>query len=272
MKNGIMKRPVEQVVSQETNNPLDLPTAEFKSGLDRRKANRQVLMEWIKSSLVKDHDYGSIMLKGTQSKPSLFKPGAEKICGMLSLIPSFPNLDKYEELAISGKDVKTIILKCTLTNQNGTVVASGIGARMVEIQDQGNLNKALKMAAKSAVIDATLRCAGLSEIFTQDLEDMQQSKPADNSDDGDLPFGNPQPDSEESASQRQLSTIADLVDNPFVNDEERLKLSNALENEISKSDAKEILNYFLGESKFIDGSWVKVKPGVIEERQSELPE
>jgi hypothetical protein len=270
MKNGIMKRPVEQIVSQETNNPLDLPTAEFKSGLDRRKANRKVLMEWIKSSLVKDHDYGSIMIKGVQSKPSLFKPGAERICGMLSLIPCFPNLDKYEELAISGKEIKTIILKCNLTNQNGTVVASGIGARMVEMQDQGNLNKALKMAAKSAVIDATLRCAGVSQIFSQDLEDMQFSEP-DKSDD-ELPFGNSQSDSEEPASPRQLSTIADLVDNPFINDEERLKLSNALEHDISKSDAKEILNYFLGESKFIDGSWVKVKPGVIEERQSELPE
>jgi len=63
-----------------------------------------------------------------------------------------------------------------------------------------------------------------------------------------------------------------LVDNPFVNDEERLKLSNALEHEISKSDAKEILNYFLGRSEFIEGSWVKIQPGVIEERQAKLPE
>jgi hypothetical protein len=76
----------------------------------------------------------------------------------------------------------------------------------------------------------------------------------------------------DSASPRQLSTISDLVDNPFVNDEERLKLSKALEDEISKSDAKEILNYFLGRSEFIEESWVKVQPGVIEDRQSKLPE
>jgi hypothetical protein len=54
---------------------------------------------------------------------------------------------------------------------DGTVVADGIGARSAE-QDYGDLNKALKMACKSAHIDATLRMAGLSEIFTQDLEDM----------------------------------------------------------------------------------------------------
>jgi len=267
-----MTKPVTQVVTTEINNPLDLPIREFQSGLDRRKANRQVLMEWIKSSLVKEHDYGSIMIKGVKSKPSLFKPGAEKICGMLSLIPNFPNLDKYEELAISGKDVKTIILKCNLTNQNGTIVASGIGARMVEVQDQGNLNKALKMAAKSAVIDATLRCAGLSEIFTQDLEDMNLTQPVNNSAEDDLPFMNSNTESQESASPRQLSTIADLVDNPFITNEERLKLSKSLEHEISKSDAKEILNYFLGRSEFINNSWEKVQRGVIEERQSKLPE
>ena len=38
-------------------------------------------------------------------------------------------------------------------------------------QDQGDLNKCLKMAEKSAHIDATLRMGGLSEVFTQDTED-----------------------------------------------------------------------------------------------------
>jgi len=39
-------------------------------------------------------------------------------------------------------------------------------------QDFGDTNKALKMASKSAFIDATLKLAGLSDIFTLDLEDM----------------------------------------------------------------------------------------------------
>jgi hypothetical protein len=38
-------------------------------------------------------------------------------------------------------------------------------------QDFCDPNKAFKMAEKSALIDATLRLAGLSEMFTQDLED-----------------------------------------------------------------------------------------------------
>ena len=43
-------------------------------------------------------------------------------------------------------------------------------------KDKGDINKSLKMAEKSAHIDATLRIAGLSEIFTQDLEDMLKDK------------------------------------------------------------------------------------------------
>ena len=51
------------------------------------------------------------------------------------------------------------------------IAAEGTGARRIA-QDNGDINKSLKMAEKSAHIDATLRVAGLSELFTQDLEDM----------------------------------------------------------------------------------------------------
>jgi len=110
------------------------------------------------------------------SKPSLWKPGAEKICGMLGLIPRFPNLDQYEQAVIGGSTLKMIILKCELHTGNGFVAAEGNGARTVDKQDNGDINKSLKMAEKSAHIDATLRVAGLSELFTQDIEDMITDK------------------------------------------------------------------------------------------------
>ena len=81
-------------------NPMDASPAIFKAGLDRRKENRNTLMEWIRSSLVENRDFGSIMINGKQSKPSLLKPGAEKIAGMLGLIPRFPNLKLYEDAAL----------------------------------------------------------------------------------------------------------------------------------------------------------------------------
>lgn len=152
-------------------NPLDMEPEQFNAGLDRRKQNREALMDWVKSSLVMDVDFGSIMIGGRKSRPSLLKPGAEKICGMLGMTPTFPNLPEYEAVVLGGGEINQIILRCELVSGKGQVVAEGVGARSVK-QDSGDLNKALKMCLKSAQIDATLRCAGLSEVFTQDIEDM----------------------------------------------------------------------------------------------------
>ena len=96
--------------------------------------------------------------------PEVDKPGAEKICGMLGLIPRFPNLDQYEQAVIGGSTLKMIILKCELHTGSDFVAAEGTGARRIA-QDNGDINKSLKMTEKSAHIDATLRVAGLSELF-----------------------------------------------------------------------------------------------------------
>ena len=107
---------------------------------------------------------------GHWSKPSLFKPGAEKITGILGVAVHYPTLPAYEDAILAQADIRTIMLRCELRDAHGHVVAQGAGARQVS-QDYGDLNKSLKMVAKSAHIDATLRLAGLSEVFTQDLED-----------------------------------------------------------------------------------------------------
>ena len=151
--------------------PLDMEPAAFRAGLDRRKENRKALMDWIRAALVENVDYGRIDTKRGKSKPSLFKPGAEKICGMLGIISTFPTLNEYEQCALKGIEIKSVVLRCALLDSRGVNVAEGVGARSLA-QDYGDLNKALKMAEKSAHIDATLRMAGLSEVFTQDLEDM----------------------------------------------------------------------------------------------------
>jgi len=174
--------------------PLDLPVEIFTHALDRREVNRKALLKWIASNLQATVDYGKIHVVGKNkcqyardgrqqdcpnkyhwSKPSLWKPGAEKISGMLGLIPRFPNIYEYEKAVLSGQSIKVIILKCELHTPSGFIAAEGTGARRVE-QDRGDINKSLKMAEKSAHIDATLRVAGLSEIFTQDIEDMINDK------------------------------------------------------------------------------------------------
>ena len=165
---------------------MDIPTEAFKAGLDRRAANRAALVRWVRESLVEGSDFGKLHVVGKDkcrdgarcknpahfSKPSLFKPGAEKICGMLGVTARFPTLPEYEAAAVSGVDLQNIILRCELIDGIGRVVATGVGARSLK-QDWGDLNKSLKMCEKSAFIDGTLRMAGLSEIFTQDIEDMK---------------------------------------------------------------------------------------------------
>ena len=170
--------------------PMDMAPEAFTQALNRREDNRKALLRWIQSNLQTGIDFGQIHVFGKDkcrlaregraydcsdprhwSKPSLWKPGAEKICGMLGLIPRFPNLNEYENAVLRGDDLKLILLKCELNTGSGFVAAEGTGARRVA-QDYGDINKSLKMAEKSAHIDATLRVAGLSELFTQDLEDM----------------------------------------------------------------------------------------------------
>jgi len=40
--------------------PLDMPITTFTQGLDRRKTNRQVILNWIKDNLVEGVDFGVI--------------------------------------------------------------------------------------------------------------------------------------------------------------------------------------------------------------------
>lgn len=169
--------------------PLDLPAEQFVAGLDRRRENRAALMDWVRDAMVEGVDFGRIHVVGKDkcragrhctnpnhfSKPSLFKPGAEKICGMLGVTVHYPTLHDYEQAALHGVQLVHVIVRCELHDVAGRVIADGVGARSLK-QDYGDINKALKMAEKSAHIDATLRMAGLSEVFTQDMEDMTHGK------------------------------------------------------------------------------------------------
>ena len=163
--------PAAPVAPVHAANPLDLPPEIFRAGLERRRQNRAALIEWIRAALVPGVDYGVVQTRRGPSKPSLWKPGAEKICGMLGVTAAFPSLRDYEQAALSGVVLEHVIVRCELRDGAGRIVAEGVGARSLR-QDGGDLNKSLKMAEKSGMIDACLRMAGLSEIFTQDLEDM----------------------------------------------------------------------------------------------------
>ena len=140
---------------------LDQPTEVVKNALEVRGENRAALIGWVNANLKEGHDFGVI-----KAKKSLWKAGAEKIAGMLGLQVSWPNLSESLSRLANGSEI--IYLECNLL-RNGVVQAQGAGARSLS-QDGGDPNKMIKMAKKSAMIDAVLNVAGLSEVFTQDLE------------------------------------------------------------------------------------------------------
>ena len=158
----------------------------MQESMERWAATRSKMMTFIGDHLKGGVDYMTIHRKHCRhkddktmnlcgecgGKATLCKPGAEKIAtsgGLLRLTPTFERDDATWEML--GKRPGYLCYVCRLVTADGRVVAEGRGARRVN-QDEGDVNKTVKMAQKSAHIDATLRCAGLSEIFTQDMEDL----------------------------------------------------------------------------------------------------
>ena len=125
----------------------------------------------VQQTLRQNHDYG--IVPGSD-KATLLKPGAEKILMMMGLRSEF-------EIADSTRDFHEGFfqyqVRCKLY-KGDILITEGLGAcntkeKKYRNQDPYTLdNTVLKMAKKRALIDATLLIASLSDIFTQDLEDM----------------------------------------------------------------------------------------------------
>lgn len=152
-------------------------TQDLRAMLDHENEKRALINEFIEKNLTAGTDFGSIEIRGVQSKPSLFKPGSEKMCNLFRLTPKFERDDDTWEML--GKKAGVICFKCELVDQTGKIVGEGRGTATTAIQADFDVNKQVKIAEKRAQIDAVLRVFALSERFTQDIEDMpkEESKP-----------------------------------------------------------------------------------------------
>ena len=125
----------------------------------------------IQQTLRQNHDYG--IVPGTD-KPTLLKPGAEKILMMMGLRSEFEIVDSTRDFEDGFFQYQ---VRCKLF-KGELLITEGLGScntkeRKYAKQDPFSIdNTVLKMAKKRALIDATLLVASLSDIFTQDLEDM----------------------------------------------------------------------------------------------------
>jgi hypothetical protein len=152
-----------------------LAASALEASLDEWGKQRAVITRYIKQHFVEGTDYYTIRVGGRETAPTLGKPGAEKFLSLFQLQAAFrKDQDTWEML---GCPPGVLCYVCTLITRSGEVVGEGRGARELK-QDKGDINKAIKMAQKSAQIDAILRTGALSDSFTQDLEDTSAEPPA----------------------------------------------------------------------------------------------
>ena len=187
-------------MSNEINALSIIDTVEIDT-IANTMAKIQQMQAVVQKTLKVEHDYGKV--PGT-TKPTLLKPGGEKICMLFGLNPEYEFLQTTEDY---DKEFFTYNIRCTLY-RNGQPVAQGVGScnskekkyRFINVDEIPEnyigpteqitdkygrvkykinnpdicslVNTILKMAKKRAFIDAVLQVASLSEVFTQDIEDM----------------------------------------------------------------------------------------------------
>jgi len=123
----------------------------------------------VRQLLVKGADYGEIA-----GNTVLFKSGAEKIIWILGLKAEFEIIHSITDVD-NGFFAYTV--KCKL-KKGDEVITEGLGHANTREQNRirrdpyTEANAVLKMAEKRAMVDAALHAGVLSEIFTQDLEDI----------------------------------------------------------------------------------------------------
>lgn len=147
-------------------------TIATKSELDVADVVAQVqkIQGVMKSVMQENQHYGRI--PGTP-KPTLFKPGAEKLCLTFRLDPQYEVAQSIET-----DELVTFTVRCQLYHiVSGQRIASGMGScsskeRKYRGKDTWDIhNTILKMASKRALVAAVLNGTAASDIFTQDIED-----------------------------------------------------------------------------------------------------
>lgn len=162
-----------------------------------------LIQEVMRTVMQDGQHFGKI--PGAGDKPTLFKPGAEKIMATFRLAAD------PEVTDLSHDDVIRYRVKCRLSTKSGIFFGAGVGEcsseedkykwrtaasddeweatpethrrvkyfrdrqiRQVRTNPFDLANTILKMAKKRALVDAVLTSTAASDIFTQDIEDMPE--------------------------------------------------------------------------------------------------
>lgn len=145
----------------------DMDLQQISKGMDKIGQFQKI----VQSQLRQNHDFG--IVPGT-SRPVLLKPGAEKILMLMGIRSEFSLVD-------SSRDFENgffqYMVKCSLY-KGDMLITEGMGScnnreSKYKTQDPFSIdNTILKMAKKRALVDASLLVGSLSDIFSQDLDDV----------------------------------------------------------------------------------------------------
>ena len=153
------------------------PTAiSIIESVDLNSMKRQVqaitdFQELAHSQFRQDHDFG--VIPGTK-KPTLLKPGAERLLMLLGVTSEFQVIDQTRDFE---NGFFQYLVKCIVKKDDNQITV-GLGScntrerKYIDQDPYTTDNTVLKMAKKRALIDAALMVGALSDIFTQDIEDM----------------------------------------------------------------------------------------------------
>jgi hypothetical protein len=163
---------------------MTLPVEHQNVMLAEYRERRDNFRRWLMQQLEEGKHYGippGCEPKQTnpsqwQAQPSLYAAGADLLCDLLGLRVEYSaDLQTWQQF---GSKPGHVVMLCRLFSRaTGELVGEGRGARK-EGQKGGDANNAVKMAQKSAKVDAVLNTYGLRDMFTQDLEHLPQ--PHDN--------------------------------------------------------------------------------------------
>ena len=182
----VIENEIEEVVPETIT--YDRPVMSIKEA-EKELIELQV---FIKGQMEKDVDFGIIP---NCKKPSLWKPGAEKLVNFHGLSV------EYKESPSTIRDWDNNFFnfdyKCKLTSGRGRII-TGVGScnskeRKYITQDGYTLvNTIQKMAKKRAFIDAVLTATRASFYFTQDMEEVKDNGEAENKVEEGFPQEEPQ--------------------------------------------------------------------------------
>lgn len=104
------------------------PQLSRRFAIEAAVEHRNTLVEFVKAAMVPGTDYGNI--PGTD-KPTLLKPGAEKLTSLFNLCPQFEIIEKTEDWTGQTRNGEPFFYywyRCKMVNREGATIAEGEGS------------------------------------------------------------------------------------------------------------------------------------------------